>query len=126
MTYRNSLPCIQKKTLKKTLEESDTLSLSELLEDVDLNNDSIDKDVKLLKPSHMNYEKGNTVNYIFNEKKNKPKQSIQSTKEFEFLYTQFLSNCSLECLFSLISIVSAIVEYEHTVVMDNNFILFDI
>ena len=76
--------------------------------------------------------KVNTIQNIFSKKLNSllvPKNSInlkstqnyRKTKEMEFIHSKYLYNCLLQGLFSIISILSAIIEYEHTVIIPEGY-----
>lgn len=56
---------------------------------------------------------GEITNYIFGDKTKLLKGSnFNDTKEYEFLYYQYKVNCGLQCIFSFMSMCSAIIEYE--------------
>lgn len=65
---------------------------------------------KLLKPQNTI---GELSQYIFGSKtKLLSGVNFNDTKEYEFLYFQYSVNCYLQCILSVISIFSAIIEYE--------------
>lgn len=60
------------------------------------------------------------LNSLLSSKNNinlKSTKSFRKTKEMEFIHSKYLYNCLLQGLFSIISILSAIIEYEHTVII---------
>ena len=61
---------------------------------------------------------GNISHLLFGKKENELKSALDrtKTKQMEFIHSQYTFNCVLQCLFSILSIFSGIVEYEHTVI----------
>ena len=117
--FSKTLPVIQQKHLFdspiRSVKKFPTIQLSSVKQSTKKQEPNLNKIPKLLST------KLTSLLFTKKEVNLRSSQSYRKTKLMEFIHSQYLYNCLLQCFFSIITILSSVIEYEHTVISPENY-----